>query len=242
MEKKKLLLVAVSVGVFLVIVISAAILIFNPRGVPAAAGNNPPSRSATADPGNMLQDPELRNLQIPSSVSPIQENNISIYTDSETKPDRIEPGTTVINIAKPSTAAVPDVPGFPNTAEKPAAVKPAAAQPARQTSTPAQQTSAPVRQTSAPPKAPIPAGQTRNNFWVQAGSYSTRDRADNVKKNLDGKGITAIITNQEIDGRTYYRVRLGPYTSKNEAEYWLVAVKSIDGFEGSQVWESRAIR
>jgi DedD protein len=39
-----------------------------------------------------------------------------------------------------------------------------------------------------------------------------------------------------------YRVRIGPYTSQNEADYWLAMVKSIDGFEKSQVWETQSLR
>jgi DedD protein len=52
---------------------------------------------------------------------------------------------------------------------------------------------------------------------------------------LASKGITSIIENRQIDGKTWYRVRLGPYTSEKEANYWLALVKSIDGFGESQV-------
>jgi DedD protein len=38
-----------------------------------------------------------------------------------------------------------------------------------------------------------------------------------------------------VDGRIWYRVRVGPYTSENEASYWLALVKAIDGFGESQV-------
>jgi DedD protein len=60
-------------------------------------------------------------------------------------------------------------------------------------------------------------------------------RAEDAKELLASKGFVSIIENREIDGRTWYRVRLGPYTSENEANYWLALVKSIDGFSDSQV-------
>jgi DedD protein len=238
MEKKKLLLVAVSVGVFLVIVISAAVLVFNPRSAPVQSTApilseySGSSRSATADPSNMVGNPELNQLRDPSLPSPIQENTIYINGDPGSKltldrSDDAVTTTTVISIPKPASAAVPTAPAKepPKPAAQPAqtVVKaaPAAAKPAASV---------------APPK------KSYNDFWVQAGSYSTRDRADKVKKTLDDKGITSIITNQEINGQTYYRVRVGPYTSRNEADYWLVMVKSIEGFEGSQVWESQSNR
>jgi DedD protein len=60
-------------------------------------------------------------------------------------------------------------------------------------------------------------------------------RADDAKELLASKGITSIVENRQIDGRIWYRVRLGPYTSEREANYWLALVRSIDGFGESQV-------
>jgi len=83
---------------------------------------------------------------------------------------------------------------------------------------------------------------TYDDFWVQAGSFSTIARAEGVKDTLANKGITSIIENRVLDGTTYYRVRVGPYTSKNEADYWLGLIQSINGFESSQVWQSQSTR
>jgi DedD protein len=235
MEKKKLLLVAVSVGVFLVIVVGAAILVFSAkepggvaesRYVPGSAGSY--SRSATTDASSLLGDEELRGLQDPQAASPIQENIITLGTES---PGVGTEDGTVISVARPQTAAVPDT-----VSEQPAE-KP---QSPRQVSQPAQKT--PVSANPAAKPAASVAKKTYNDFWVQAGSFSTRERADGVKKNLDGKGIAAIITNQQINDQTFYRVRIGPYTSRSEADYWLAMIKSIDGFESSQVWESQSKR
>jgi DedD protein len=38
-----------------------------------------------------------------------------------------------------------------------------------------------------------------------------------------------------VDGQTWYRVRVGPYTSENEAGYWLALVRAINGFDQSQI-------
>jgi DedD protein len=233
MEKKKLLLVAVSVGVFLVIVVGAAILVFSAkepggvaenRYVPGNAGSY--SRSATTDASSLLGAEELRGLQDPQAASPIQENIITLGNESPGAEDR-----TVISVTRPQAAAVPDT-----VSEQPA-IKP---QSPRQPSQPAQRT--PVSAKPEPKPAASVAKKTFNDFWVQAGSFSTRERADGVKKNLDNKGIAAIITNQQINDQTFYRVRIGPYTSRGEADYWLAMIKSIDGFETSQVWESQSKR
>ena len=206
-------------GVFLVIVVSAAILVFRPGSAVAAAPEvasvTGPNRSATTDPATWSRDDSFRGLQDPGSASPINDT----YIDSDN-------AKTVISVPKPATAAVPDVAPAAKPAAKPA-VKPA------------DQTK-PVTG-SAKPASDDPKKAYRD-YWVQAGSFSTRERADGVKSTLGTKGISAIVTNQEINGNTFYRVRVGPYTSQNEADYWLAMIKSIDGFQESQIWESQSFR
>ena len=219
MEKKKLLLVAVSIGVILVIVVGAAIMVSKPGSgdivTPVVSSmDSAYSRSANTDLATLSGD-AFRGLQDPNEVSPVQETYIANNGSDVTV-------KTVINVPAPSTAAVPDAKPVPVAKSAPA-VKPQVE---------------PVR---AKPST-TESKKTYRDFWVQAGSFSTRDRADGVKSTLGTKGISAIVTNQEINGNTYYRVRVGPYTSQNEADYWLAMIKSIDGFQESQIWESRSFR
>jgi DedD protein len=138
----------------------------------------------------------------------------------------------VISVPQPSAPAIPQV------RETAPAVKPVAVQPAT-AAQPRPAASAATR----PAAAAVPAQQKiHQDFWVQAGSFSSRERADGLKNTLDNKGLTAIVTNQVIDGNTFFRVRLGPYTSRNEADYWLAMVRSIDGFQDSMIWESQSRR
>jgi DedD protein len=57
---------------------------------------------------------------------------------------------------------------------------------------------------------------------------------------LASKGITSIVENRDVEGKIFYRVRVGPYASPHEADYWLALIKTIKGFENSQVWKSQA--
>jgi DedD protein len=66
-------------------------------------------------------------------------------------------------------------------------------------------------------------------------------RAQGARETLAAKGITSIIENRDVNGTTFFRVRVGPYTSKNEADYWLALIKNINGFENSQVWQTQSI-
>ncbi|MDR2258532.1 MAG: SPOR domain-containing protein [Treponema sp.] len=268
MEKKKLLLVAVSVGIFLVIVISAAILIFTPRApetgtavsaarpIPAGVSGTLPPRiqaqdqqvperlePATVDAADMVRNnDEIQGIQSPPQATAIQENHFYINGENPTDAYVVEKndgnaGTrVVINVPKPSAAAVPDTPAASSGRSAPRQTAPAS-RPAA-SAAPAKPR-APVK-----PAAAKPAAQTKtyNDYWVQTGAFTAKVRAEGVKEILSSKGITSIIENREVDGKTWYRVRVGPYTSENEANYWLTLVKSIDGFAGSQIRQTRSQR
>jgi DedD protein len=288
MEKKKLLLVAVSVGVFLTIVISASILIFNPRSggtvvsapkpIPAGTAGGSirvetPLRTqpATVDAAEMVRNADsIQGLQPPpASPGPIQEPNFYIGSGTA-QPDAApgaapaekpgeSPDTLVISVPKPSAAAVPGssaapkpAAASPSPAARPAAVpaKPAVSKPAPAAPKPAlaaaQKPAASAKPAPAPAssgKKPSPASgsaaaakpRVQNDYWVQTGAFSAKIRAEGAKETLADKGIASIIDNREVDGKTWYRVRVGPYTSETEAKYWLALVQSIDGFDGSQV-------
>jgi DedD protein len=244
MEKKKLLLVAISVGVFLVIVIGASILVFSPRTPSPAAAAKPakpipagrvdePVESETPASVNAVElvksFDDIQGLQ-PSPEEKTRDNVFYIYGEN---PDEVvtvgRPADSagnrlIVDVPRPSAVAVPDA---PRTA------KPASAPAARQT--PAAAPRAPAAKAASP--APSKA---QDNNWVQTGSFSTIARAEAVKDTLSAKGITSLVENREVQGKTYFRVRVGPYTSKNEADYWLALIKSIHGFEESLVFKTPA--
>ena len=261
-EKKKLLLVAVSVGVFLVIIISAGILILTPK---APAGGAVFSSSQPIPAGSIgnLNDSEGRGFNSISFGQPVlaeqpvvnaaPENNFyNNGTDSEAAGVNGDARVT-ISIPKPTTAAVPDV---PSVSIAPSAGKPAAtvAKPVSSAAVPA---AAPKPAAAATPAAARPAAsstpasrpaasssqpKTRNDYWVQTGAFTALVRAEGVKDTLASKGITSIIENREVEGRDWYRVRVGPYTTETEANYWLALVKAIDGFADSQVRQTVSAR
>jgi DedD protein len=211
-EQKKLLLVAVSVGMFLLVTITTAMVILTPKmqtqgntsypSVPYRAGN-------VQDNGNNSLQPANSNFQ-ETNTSIVSENPAATGNDG-----------LIVQIPRPTTAAVPDSPEKPASAiTNSAAAKPAASK----------TVASPNPSTSKPS-----SGKTINDYWIQTGAYSALVRAEDVKERLASNGLTSIIENRVIEGTLYYRVRLGPYTSEREANYWLTLVKSIDGFGESQV-------
>lgn len=63
-------------------------------------------------------------------------------------------------------------------------------------------------------------------YYVQAGAFSRSDDAERQRASLAMLGFGARVTEREQAGRTIYRVRLGPFTRKTEAD---AARQSLDG-------------
>ncbi len=72
-------------------------------------------------------------------------------------------------------------------------------------------------------------------YWIQTGSYSSHSRADDMAAMLTNQGLSGRVTTREVDGRTFFRVRIGPYTEKAEAEKFLSWVQDVKGLETSYI-------
>jgi len=58
--------------------------------------------------------------------------------------------------------------------------------------------------------------ESKTPLFLQAGSFSTAQDADNQKAKLAFMGIEAVIQQVMIQDKTFYRVRVGPYTKLDE--------------------------
>lgn len=127
-------------------------------------------------------------------------------------------------------------------AEKAAAVKktesavakvspaPAAAKTSTSTAKPAAKstTSSAAKSTASAAPAKVSA-VTR--FWVQVAAYSNKKTAENARSVLSDKKINSdIYTYEDAKSKLFYRVRVGPFTTKSEAEYWQSKIVEISDF------------
>jgi cell division protein FtsN len=74
-------------------------------------------------------------------------------------------------------------------------------------------------------------------YWIQTGSFSSKLNAEKARETLTARYLKAEIFTKDSATSTNYRVRVGPYKSKSEADYWLGTVKEIPDFKGSYVSE-----
>jgi cell division protein FtsN len=73
----------------------------------------------------------------------------------------------------------------------------------------------------APPGAPAsagasPPGAERASYLLQAGAFRGQEDADGMKAKLALIGFEARIVSAEVNGVTFYRVRVGPYAQLDD--------------------------
>ncbi|MEC5212941.1 cell division protein FtsN [Polaromonas sp. CG_9.5] len=66
--------------------------------------------------------------------------------------------------------------------------------------------------------APASSGSDPFNYFIQAGAYRTQEDADQQRARLVLLGMQAKVTEREQAGRTVYRVRVGPFAKKDDAD------------------------
>lgn len=90
--------------------------------------------------------------------------------------------------------------------------------------------SKPAAKTASKPAAP----KTPDRFWIQAASYTNKEGADNARKILEANKMNnEVFTYTDSKGKLFYRVRIGPYTTSSEAEYWQKRLAVIEQFSNT---------
>ena len=85
-----------------------------------------------------------------------------------------------------------------------------------------------------------PAGSTEtdsllpNGWIVQVRSTPVKTDADSLQLALTESGLPAFVVSAEVSGETYYRVRVGPYRSKEEAD--IIEVKLLARSDVDTTW------
>jgi cell division protein FtsN len=107
------------------------------------------------------------------------------------------------------------------------------------TAAPAVQASAPTR-AAAKAEAPAaatpaaPAAAEAYSYFVQAGAFTRPEEAETQKAKLAIQGFTAKVMEREQNGRTVFRVRLGPMDTRDAAEDLQRKIEGA-GFEANLV-------
>lgn len=209
-QSRKVLALALGVSFFALIVVLAAFFLFSPgKGDDSA----PFSIGAKAEPRQKNPSDYLANApQDSMNTQTTSAGDIIIVYGNEPS----KPGDAQASSSSPTTIVV-----SPST--KSASPTPSAAP-----------------TTLAPATAPSAAATAKDapvsgDYWIQAGSFSVKNNADALKALFEQRKLPVSILVKEVDGKSRYTVRVGPYPSRAEASKWLSAAKSVKGAEQSWI-------
>ncbi len=79
-------------------------------------------------------------------------------------------------------------------------------------------------------------------YWIQVIASQSLDRVRELQDDLETRGLPGRITSAEVSGEMFYRLRVGPYMDRGEAEKFLGWIRGIDGFQPAQIWEEYPVR
>lgn len=172
-----------------------------------ASGRAPEQQAIEAPAGS-------ENARDVKTVVPAQSGN-EVRAAETVQPQSVKPATAGTQSAQ-STQAQKSAP----SAQKAAAAKPA---------------NSAAKNTGKPKAAAAKTASVPDRFWVQAASFTDKENAENARSILANEKIPAeVFTYRDKNGRTFYRLRVGPYTTESEAQYWNSRIKLIEHFSSTQ--------
>lgn len=84
-----------------------------------------------------------------------------------------------------------------------------------------------------PPSAAPPAEQAATGGWiVQVASLANPAGAGRLVEELKKQGFSAFVTQSQVEGKTYHRVRVGPLANRVAADAMVESLKMKTGYQG----------
>lgn len=274
MEQKRTLWIVAAVGVFLLVVLGAALILYTPQSKQATIANSRVTNSSTASNGWISLAPSAP-LQTSTNPDEKVDKESSVLSDKEIpNPAKTELRTEEVNIYAENANVYSEKTELnklgenatvkAETSEKPTTIvltepeKTAEAKTSKPEVSKPRSNVAVKNSVSEKQKAPenpehkntVKAAKTEQNksvsaktyvkepeivqYWVQVTALTSRKSADEARNKLGENQITAdVFTYTDNKKQLFYRVRVGPYTTKSEAEYWRTKISKIDSFQNS---------
>ena len=192
--------------------------------IPAANVNT--NTNGTTIDLNALKNELVTDTQVQPAAQP-QNINITVNIPETKEEIKVTPKEEVKQIAKAEPVE--------NTVKK---VQKAETKTAPKTT----KTVAQANTNTSSKKAATPAPKAepkKTQYWVQVAAYSNKKGAEGARSILDANKIPSdIFTYRDNKDKLYYRVRVGPYTTKSEAEYWrtrIIKISDIDNASDSYI-------
>lgn len=202
-----------------------------PAPAPAVIASLPPPPSAPEPIQPIIQDMPIASNALPPLEEPVEDwvdvtptmpAPTSALASLQANPNVVMQAVPKDDLAgpvRPRAEPKEIVSPAPKRAASPAPKAPAAAPERRQLSV-----SANPPLTANAQAASAPTGEV-HAYYVQAGAFSTEERADKLASSLDSMG--ARVSPTTVNGRSLYRVRIGPFKDAQQANEALLVAKSM---------------
>lgn len=274
MEQKRTLWIVAAVGVFLLVVLGAALILYTPQSKQATIANSRVTNNSTASNGwislapsaplqtstnpdekvdeesSVLSDKEIPNpakTELRTEEVNIYAENANVYSEktelnklgenATVKAETSEKPTTIVLTELEKTAEAKTSKPEVSKPRSNVAVKNSVSEKQKAPAKPEHKNTAKTAKTeqnksvSAKPSVKEPEIV---QYWVQVTALTSRKSADEARNKLGENQITAdVFTYTDNKKQLFYRVRVGPYTTKSEAEYWRTKISKIDSFQNS---------
>lgn len=284
MESKRVLWIVAAVGLFLLVVIGTALLLYAPLKYKKPTSSQFVAQdgawvrpdmidystvkevaATTEKSGSTTESSAPAAAQNTDSSSRIQNltvyaDNTNIYSQNGTSPQTITiplTGTGNADTSAPAAQTAADTSSAAGNSSQSTAqssAKPASVPTSSTTSSSSAGSSNSVTKPASTAAASSSAGTSSGSgkttsaskpaqtalpdqFWVQVASFTSKKNAEDARSVLAKEQISGeVFTWTHSDGTIYYRLRVGPYTTENEAEYWHARIKLIDIFANTSTY------
>lgn len=255
MEKKKILWIVIAVSAFMLIILIFALILYAPSrstgtAIQQAATFTPTpqvsSNTNKIDPDSWVRSPEsVPGLD--NQLTPPQGNiNLTIVNgdNAGAKYGTVDvTGLTKDTTGENAVATAPENTGLkiPGQTENKTTVQTSVQTTVKTNTAKTEKATSSAKPVPVTPKAtekPVAKKTiTVIEYWIQTGSFASKVNAEKARDGLSDRYLKAEIFTKDVSSSTTYRVRVGPYKSKTEADYWLGTVKEVPEFTGSYVSE-----
>ena len=185
------------------LILIAALVIVVPEML---SGPDAPSPSSSADTD---AGPPLRTYELQLDTPAASRNEDQSALSPQSAPNQANPSQPTPGAA-PAVAEAPAKVEPQVVAEKPVPEKPVAEQPVPEKPVATVATAPAAERTPA-------ATATGGNWWIQLGSFSSRENAERLQKQLRAAGYPISVSPIKSNGKELYRVRAGPVPSREAA-------------------------
>ena len=274
MEQKKTLLIALSAGIFLLVVFGTAALKYSSgarKNVSAIAlkdSNDILFSTDTIEKKSKSDKAAAASLVIePSAAADVDDSasfNSGTYTPASSQErEKAKASVTTIDMLKNNGAAPTE------SSEKTASsvsAKPAASPVSAQntaaektvkenqnvkkieekpkqkkTTTAAATTAKPVASAKTVASSSTPLSSSKARYWVQVASFSSKNNAEDARAELERHRLPCEVFTITISGQLFYRVRVGGYATKGDAENVKKQINAIPMFKASNCFVTDVI-